>query len=141
MERLNLKTDKYGLSWQDCRNISVASSLHDIGKVLIDPAILNKPGKLTAKEYEIMKEHTVLGEKILHRGELASFQNEPLLKTAIQICRYHHERYDGKGYPDGLCGDDIPIAAQVVGIADVYDALVNDRSYKKRQFRVKLRWK
>lgn len=131
LERLNLKTDKYGLSWQDCRNISVASSLHDIGKVLIDPAILNKPGKLTAKEYEIMKEHTVLGEKILHRGELASFQNEPLLKTAIQICRYHHERYDGKGYPDGLCGDDIPIAAQVVGIADVYDALVNDRSYKK----------
>ena len=131
LERLNLKTDKYGLSWQDCRNISVASSLHDIGKVLIDPAILNKPGKLTAKEYEIMKEHAVLGEKILHRGELASFQNEPLLKIAIQICRYHHERYDGKGYPDGLRGDDIPLAAQVVGIADVYDALVNDRSYKK----------
>ena len=119
------------LSQQDCRNISVASSLHDIGKVLIDPAILNKPGKLTAKEYEIMKEHAILGEKILRREELASFQNEPLLKIAIQICRYHHERYDGKGYPDVLCGDDIPIAAQVVGIADVYDALVNDRSYKK----------
>lgn len=131
LERLNLKTDKYAFLWQDCRNIAVASSLHDIGKVLIDRAILNKPGKLTAKEYEAMKEHTVLGEKILRRGELASFQNEPLLKVAIQICRHHHERYDGKGYPDGLCGDDIPIAAQVVGIADAYDALVTERSYRK----------
>ena len=131
LERLKLKTDKYGLVWQDCRNIAVASAMHDIGKVLINPAILNKPDKLTPEEYEIMKTHTVLGEKILRRGELSSFQNEPLLKVAVQICRHHHERYDGKGYPDGLCGEDIPIAAQVVGIADVYDALVNDRSYKK----------
>lgn len=131
LERLTLKTDKYNLTWQKRRTISVVSSLHDIGKVLIDPAILNKPGKLTPEEYEIIKEHTVFGEKILNSGELASFRDEPALKTAVQICRYHHERYDGKGYPDGLCGDDIPIAAQVVGIADVYDALVNDRSYKK----------
>lgn len=130
LERLILKTDRYGLAWKDCEMISAAAALHDIGKVAIDQAILNKPGKLTPEEYEIMKTHTVIGEDILKNGGLAAFQDEPQLKIAIQICRWHHERYDGKGYPDGLLGDDTPIAAQIVGIADVFDALASVRTYK-----------
>ena len=110
--------------------MSRIATLHDIGKVAIDQAILNKPGKLTPEEYEIMKMHTVIGEDILKNGGLAAFQDEPQLKIAIQICRWHHERYDGKGYPDGLIGDDTPIAAQIVGIADVFDALASVRTYK-----------
>lgn len=130
LERLVLKTDQYGLAWQDCELIATAAMLHDVGKVGIDPAILNKPGRLTPEEYQRMKAHTLIGESILTRGDLATLQDEPLLQRAIQICRWHHERFDGKGYPDGLVGDDIPIAAQVVGIADVYDALVSHRCYK-----------
>lgn len=130
LERLILKTDRYGLAWKDCGLIAAAATLHDIGKVRIDPAILNKPGKLTEEEYAVVKQHTVLGEEILKSGDLSAFQDEPQLKNAIEICRWHHERYDGRGYPDGLSGDDIPIAAQVAGIADVFDALVSVRSYK-----------
>ena len=130
LERLLLKTDRYRLSFQDCVTIATAAALHDIGKVGIDPAILNKPGLLSPEEYEVMKGHTLIGEEILKNGELSAFWEEPLLKTADQICRWHHERYDGKGYPDGLSGEDIPIAAQVVSIADVFDALVSERSYK-----------
>ncbi len=131
LERLILKTDRYGLAWKDCELIATAAMLHDIGKVGIDPAILNKPGKLTPEEYEIIKTHPLIGERILKNGELAEFQGEPLLEAAVQICRMHHERFDGKGYPDGISGENIPIAAQVVGIADVYDALVSKRSYKE----------
>ena len=130
LERLILKTDRYGLAWKDCELIATAAMLHDIGKVGIDPAILNKPGKLTPEEYEIVKAHTLIGERILKSGDLSEFQDEPLLKTAMQICRMHHERFDGSGYPDGISGEDIPIAAQVAGIADVYDALVSKRCYK-----------
>lgn len=130
LERLLLKTDRYRLSFQDCVMISTASALHDIGKVGINTFILNKPGILTPEEYEVMKKHTLIGEHILKSGELSEFREEPLLKTAEQICRWHHERYDGRGYPDGLSGDDIPIAAQVVSVADVFDALVSKRSYK-----------
>ena len=111
--------------------ISTASALHDIGKVGINTFILNKPGILTPEEYEVMKKHTLIGEHILKSGELSEFREEPLLKTAEQICRWHHERYDGRGYPDGLSGEEIPIAAQVVSIADVFDALMSKRSYKE----------
>lgn len=89
--------------------IAAAATLHDIGKVRIDPAILNKPGKLTEEEYAVMKQHAVLGEEILKSGDLSAFQDEPQLKNAFEICRWHHERYDGRGYPDGLSGDDMII--------------------------------
>lgn len=130
LERLLLKTDSYRLSFQDCVMISTASALHDIGKVGISTSILNKPGALTPEEYDEMKKHTLIGEQILNDVELSEFREEPLLKTAEQICRWHHERYDGKGYPDGLVGEQIPIAAQVVSVADVLDALVSERVYK-----------
>ena len=111
LEKIVQKTDKYHLSWSKRFYITNGSALHDIGKIGIPEEILNKPGKLTKEEYEIM--------------------NEPLVKTACEIGRWHHERYDGKGYPDGLKGDEIPISAQIVSIADVYDALVSERVYKK----------
>ena len=129
LERLVQKTDHYDLTWSDQYRITLASSLHDIGKIGIDDKILNKPGRLTKEEFEIMKRHTLIGASILEN--LGVYQEEPLLKTAYQICRWHHERYDGKGYPDGLQGDEIPISAQVVSVADVYDALVSERVYKK----------
>lgn len=129
LERLVQKTDHYDLTWSDQYRITLASALHDIGKIGIDDKILNKPGRLTKEEFEIMKSHTLIGASILEN--LGLYQEEPLIKTAYQICRWHHERYDGKGYPDGLQGDEIPISAQVVSVADVYDALVNERVYKK----------
>lgn len=129
LERLVQKTDHYDLTWSDQYMITLASALHDIGKIGIDDKILNKPGRLIKEEFEIMKSHTLIGASILEN--LGLYQEEPLIKTAYQICRWHHERYDGKGYPDGLRGDEIPISAQVVSVADVYDALVNERVYKK----------
>lgn len=129
LERLIQKTDRYNLSWHDRYLITTASALHDIGKIGIDEKILNKPGRLTADEFEIMKMHTMIGVSMLH--SLTMYQDEELVKTAIDICRWHHERYDGKGYPDGLKGDEIPISAQVVSVADVYDALASERVYKK----------
>ena len=129
LERLVQKTDHYDLAWSDQYRITLASALHDIGKIGIDDKILNKPGRLTKEEFEIMKSHTLIGASILEN--LGLYQEEPLIKTAYQICRWHHERYDGKGYPDGRRGDEIPISAQVVSVADVYDALVNERVYKK----------
>lgn len=129
LERLIQKTDKYDLTWYDRTLISVASTLHDIGKIGISVDILNKPDALNEKEYEIMRRHTVIGEEILK--EITKYKDEPLVKTAIEICRWHHERYDGGGYPDGLFGDEIPISAQVVAVADAYDALTSKRSYKE----------
>lgn len=128
IERLSQKTDKYRDELLNSQLIVTASVLHDIGKIGIDEQILNKPGKLTAEEFAHIKQHTVIGESILKKLEL--YENEPLIEVARQICRWHHERYDGKGYPDGLTGDNIPICAQVVSVADVYDALVNKRVYK-----------
>lgn len=127
-EELMKKTDKYKLSWADCSLIETASSLHDVGKAYIDTDILNKPGKLTKEEFEKVKLHTVLGEQML--DGITAYKDEKLLKIAKEICRWHHERYDGSGYPDGLKGDEIPISAQLVSVADVYDALVSKRAYK-----------
>lgn len=129
LEQLVKKTGKYQLSWEDRLWIATASALHDIGKIGIDEKILNKPGKLTKEEFEIMKTHTLIGAQML--DNLDMYRNEKLLKLAHEICRWHHERYDGKGYPDGLVGEEIPISAQVVSLADVYDALVSERVYKK----------
>ena len=122
-------TDRYDITGDDIELIATASALHDIGKIGIDDAILNKPGRLTDEEFEVMKTHTVLGARML--DDLDAYKGEKLLETAWQICRWHHERYDGNGYPDGLKGDDIPISAQAVSVADVYDALTSDRVYKR----------
>ena len=129
LERLVQKTGQYGLSWSEQYMISMASALHDIGKIGIDEKILNKPGKLTKEEFDIMKTHTLIGATMLEN--LKMYQGEILLEVAYQICRWHHERYDGKGYPDGLVGEEIPISAQVVSLADAYDALISDLLYKK----------
>ena len=129
MKQLLRKTDKYQIDPQMQELIPTASALHDIGKIGIEEKILNKPGKLTPEEFEIMKKHSVIGESIL--TSTAANMNEPLIKVASQICRWHHERYDGRGYPDGLKGDEIPISAQIVSLADVYDALTSERVYKK----------
>ncbi len=129
MKQLLRKTDKYQIDPQMQELIPTASALHDIGKIGIEEKILNKPGKLTPEEFEIMKKHSVIGESIL--TSTAANLNEPLIKVASQICRWHHERYDGRGYPDGLKGDEIPISAQIVSLADVYDALTSERVYKK----------
>lgn len=123
------RSDSISLDNEERSTIALASALHDIGKMSIDDAILNKPGRLTPEEFEIMKTHTTIGADMLH--ELGRHHaGNALMEYAYQIARWHHERWDGKGYPDGLKGDDIPIAAQVVSVADVYDALTSVRVYK-----------
>ena len=128
LRRLCKKTDRYPLTEADISLISTASALHDIGKINVPEEILNKPGRLTKEEFEIIKTHSAVGEHMLR--QIPFNQNEPLVKVAREICRWHHERWDGRGYPDGLTGDEIPISAQVVSLADVYDALTSERCYK-----------
>ena len=122
-------TDAYPMTEVDIALITTASSLHDIGKIYIPEEILNKPGKLTDEEFKIMKTHSELGAEIIQNMNFP--KDNPLVHTSWEICRWHHERWDGKGYPDGLKGEKIPISAQVVSIADVYDALTSERCYKK----------
>ena len=122
------KTDKYHLTPTDISIIGTASALHDIGKIAIPEEILNKPGRFTPEEFAIMKTHSMVGAEMLKA--LPFYQDEPLVKAAYEICRWHHERWDGRGYPDGLKEDEIPISAQMVALADVYDALTSERVYK-----------
>ncbi len=120
---------RYAMSQEDINIISIASALHDIGKISIPEEVLNKPGRFTPEEFAIMKTHAAAGASMLEA--LPDCQDEPLVKRAWEICRWHHERWDGRGYPDGLVGDAIPISAQIVSLADVYDALTSERCYKR----------
>ena len=129
LRRLLEISSRYSITAEQQDMIPLASALHDIGKIGIDEKVLNKPGRLTPEEFEVMKTHSMLGAKMLH--DLDNFAEQPLLQTAYEIARWHHERWDGRGYPDGLKGDEIPISAQLVSLADVYDALTSERCYKK----------
>lgn len=129
LKHLTRITDRYQFSREEISMICMASALHDIGKISIPGEILNKPGRLTKEEFDIMKTHTTIGAEMLDK--LSFHQDELLVKEAYAVCRWHHERYDGRGYPDGLVGDEIPISAQIVALADVYDALTSERVYKK----------
>ena len=129
LHRLLEISSQYPITAEQQDNIPLASALHDIGKIGIDEKILNKPGRLTPEEFEVVKTHSMLGAEMLH--QLEDFNEQPLLQTAYEITRWHHERWDGRGYPDGLKGDEIPISAQLVALADVYDTLTSERCYKK----------
>ena len=122
-----LRTD-YPLTDMEIETISNASVVHDIGKIAISDTILLKPGPLTKEEFEIMKTHTTKGCEIL--GTLYNMEDRDYYTYCYEICRHHHERWDGRGYPDGLKGDDISIWAQATSLADVYDALTSKRVYK-----------
>ena len=129
LHRLLEISSNYSITAEQQDLIPLASALHDIGKIGIDEKILNKPGKLTPEDFKVIQTHSMLGAKMLH--DLDEFSEQPLLQTAYEIARWHHERWDGRGYPDGLKGDEIPISAQLVSLADVYDALTSERCYKK----------
>jgi len=128
LHQLIQKTDRYHIDEKDIEEIKIASSLHDIGKIAIPDHILNKPMELSEEEFDIMKTHAYQGYVMLKKNEYLG--DNSLLERAKEIARHHHEKWDGKGYPDGLIGDDIPISAQVVSIADCYDALTTKRVYK-----------
>lgn len=123
------RNDDCVLSDGDIMRISLAAAIHDIGKIAISSEILDKCGKLTPEEFSIIKDHTLIGVDMVK--ELAADSDKPLVKNAYEVCRWHHERYDGSGYPDGLVGEEIPLSARVVGLADVYCTMTADRIYKK----------
>ena len=129
LRRLIQKTDSYHLSEEDIVLIKMASAIRNIGKIGLPDSVLNTSGKLTQEEFAIFKTHTTAGAKILE--QMSFGKNKPLFRYALEICRWHHERWDGNGYPDGLRGEEIPISAQVVALADVYDALTTNRKYRK----------
>ncbi|MCR5303433.1 MAG: response regulator [Lachnospiraceae bacterium] len=129
MREIRNCSDKYRFTPEEMSLIPVAAAMHDIGKISVPSEILNKPGRLTDEEFAIMKKHTTAGYDMLN--SLEGYRQDPLVRIAAQVCRSHHERWDGRGYPDGLKGDDIPMAAQLVSLADVYDALTSERCYKK----------
>ncbi len=112
-----------GLSEEDLKNVGYAASLHDIGKVAVSSKILNKLGRLTEDEFKVMREHSLVAAKILEKIEG--------LKGAIPYIRHHHERYDGTGYPDGLAGEDIPLGARIIAVAETYDILTSDVPWRK----------
>jgi len=111
------------IGYKDIKTLELAAKFHDIGKISIPSQILNKPGKLTEEEYEIIKKHPIEGDKII--------KNIAYFEEVSPGVKYHHERYDGKGYPEGLKGEGIPLVAQIIAVADVYDALTSDRAYRK----------
>lgn len=119
---------EYGLTKERVEMIAEASALHDVGKIAIPDNVLLKPGRLTEEEFELMKSHTTRGCDILDHIE--GIWEDDYRQTSYEICRHHHERYDGRGYPDRLAGEDIPLCAQIVSIGDCYDALVSERVYK-----------
>ncbi len=127
-EKFSAMYPEYNLDKDSIATIISTSALHDLGKIAIPDSILLKPGRLTKDEFEYMKSHTIRGCEIL--DAMSVEWDENIRKTAREIIRHHHERYDGNGYPDGLKGDEIPISAQLVSLADVYDALVSERCYK-----------
>lgn len=129
LEQLATETSCYELTTEMIERIVMTAALHDIGKIAIASDILNKPGRLKPEEFSVMKDHAMIGASMLR--ELSPAMQEPVIKTAYEICRWHHERWDGSGYPDGLVGDECPISAQAVALADVYDALTTDRVYKR----------
>lgn len=128
LEQVN---DVYGinLTLDEKEIVYSASAMHDVGKIAIPDSVLLKPGRFTPEEFEIMKKHTIYGCDII--SSMKDIQDKRYYEYCYNICRYHHERYDGKGYPEGLVGDEIPLMAQIVSLADVYDALINSRCYKK----------
>lgn len=128
LKELVRRYPEYCITEAQIEEISNAAALHDIGKIAVPEYILNKPGKLTEEEFEIMKTHTVKGGEILE--EISHIPDQTYIRYCYDICRHHHERWDGRGYPDGLKGDDIPLSAQIVSLADVYDALTSERVYK-----------
>ena len=131
LHQLVQKTDRYQLDESDIALISTASALHDIGKIVIPEEILNKPGRLTAEEFAIIKNHTVAGAQMLQDLGQAIARDEPLLQVAHAICRWHHERWDGSGYPLGIAGKNLPIECRMLCIVDAFDAMCNDRPYRK----------
>lgn len=129
MNEVGRRYPEYHLPEEEIEKIVTSAMLHDVGKIAIPDGILNKPGRLTQEEFEIMKQHTVKGCELL--SSIPNIMDEGIFHYGYDICRHHHERWDGKGYPDGLKGDEVSIWAQVVAVADVYDALVSPRVYKK----------
>lgn len=128
LEAMLEKCPQYKLNKEEVEAICLASLLHDIGKITVPAHILNKPGRLTKEEFEVVKTHSEAGAQIIEETRIGG--EDAFVQAAIDICRYHHERYDGTGYPYGLKGDEIPLSAQVVSLVDVFDALISDRAYK-----------